>query len=409
MGGIIFLLLAAAGILSGLRMYYGAGDSTYVYVSDPLTASEYSHYEEALTAPASITTAAAATTLAQATLARRKFEERNINVSIGPLTIEQAILVKYGQLIDIKARAIAFADDNFFTGRIRQLRWTTPAPDMFFAHMMIDHPVKDVPYGVGNKSGSEAVGTHMTAGSNSHPEFVPRALLTTQGDLPYRGASDWTRLPIGGSNTHLTSNGSVPSWIAQPVSAGTITVKEVDGTPNVSGVSTVRVSNGTLTDDGAGQVTVNTGGGSNPNTVDLDTAGSSVSSTSFADSNMAVAVSASTNYLLKAVVFFNTNATSVGIRLAFTFPAGATLKAGGYNSTGAGGANDQTVAISSTTAADTAIFITTTGPGATNSVAVIEGTLQVAGTAGTLTLRHASETATATSIEAGSYLMVTAI
>jgi hypothetical protein len=40
-----------------------------------------------------------------------------------------------------------------------------------------------------------------------------------------------------------------------------ITVKEADGTPNVSNVSTIVVSNGTLTNDGGGQVTISTGGG----------------------------------------------------------------------------------------------------------------------------------------------------
>jgi len=40
-----------------------------------------------------------------------------------------------------------------------------------------------------------------------------------------------------------------------------LTVKEADGSPNVSNVRTIVVSNGTLTDNGAGQVTVTTGGG----------------------------------------------------------------------------------------------------------------------------------------------------
>jgi hypothetical protein len=43
--------------------------------------------------------------------------------------------------------------------------------------------------------------------------------------------------------------------------AGSLQVKEVDGAPDVSGVSIIRVSNGTLTSDGAGQVTITTGGG----------------------------------------------------------------------------------------------------------------------------------------------------
>jgi len=40
-----------------------------------------------------------------------------------------------------------------------------------------------------------------------------------------------------------------------------LNITEVDGSPNVSGVSKIIVSNGTLTDDGAGSVTITTGGG----------------------------------------------------------------------------------------------------------------------------------------------------
>lgn len=43
--------------------------------------------------------------------------------------------------------------------------------------------------------------------------------------------------------------------------AGTITlVKEADGSPAISNVTTLVFSNGSLTDDGGGQVTVTTGG-----------------------------------------------------------------------------------------------------------------------------------------------------
>ena len=51
------------------------------------------------------------------------------------------------------------------------------------------------------------------------------------------------------------------SGIAAYASGVSLTVKEADGSPNVSNVRTIVVSNGTLTDDGAGQVTVTTGGG----------------------------------------------------------------------------------------------------------------------------------------------------
>lgn len=46
-----------------------------------------------------------------------------------------------------------------------------------------------------------------------------------------------------------------------PVSTGTLTVRETDGTPTVLNVNTIVVTTGTLTDDGGGQVTIDTGGG----------------------------------------------------------------------------------------------------------------------------------------------------
>lgn len=45
-------------------------------------------------------------------------------------------------------------------------------------------------------------------------------------------------------------------------------VKEIDGAPDVTGVSIIRVTNGTLTDDGGGQVTLSIGGGSNHDLLD---------------------------------------------------------------------------------------------------------------------------------------------
>ena len=41
-----------------------------------------------------------------------------------------------------------------------------------------------------------------------------------------------------------------------------LTVEEQDGNPTVSNVNTIRVSNGTLTDEGGGVVSIVTGGGS---------------------------------------------------------------------------------------------------------------------------------------------------
>ena len=133
-------------------------------------------------------------------------------------------------------------------------------------------------------------------------------------------------------------------------------------------------------------------------------AGSVVSSTSFADTDMAIAVAANTNYRIWAAIFFNTNATTVGIRIAFNGPASPTLfKVGGFVSTGAAGTNDSTIAQSAHINYDTP-YVTTSGPGATNAVSFFSGVLMNGSNAGTLVVRHASETATTTTIEAGSFL-----
>lgn len=60
----------------------------------------------------------------------------------------------------------------------------------------------------------------------------------------------------GGANLTCSRLGTVPR--------GSITVAEEDGTPNVTGVSTITVSSGSLTDDTGGAVSVVTGSGGTP-------------------------------------------------------------------------------------------------------------------------------------------------
>jgi hypothetical protein len=67
-----------------------------------------------------------------------------------------------------------------------------------------------------------------------------------------------TIVKLGGLSTEfLKADGSTSSS-----TSGTITVKEADGTPNVTTVDTIVFQNGEVTDDGGGQVTINAGGGS---------------------------------------------------------------------------------------------------------------------------------------------------
>ena len=126
-------------LLSGLWLFYG--ESQYVHVTNPVAANQFSWWEDVIYDD-TVTTATAATTLANAILAQRVNEERQIAVKIGPLTYGQAIQIKAGQLIQIKWRAIPDADDAYVSRRISELRWSTPEPFSFFADMILDRPIK---------------------------------------------------------------------------------------------------------------------------------------------------------------------------------------------------------------------------------------------------------------------------
>lgn len=135
-------------LISGLYLFYGADPNSYVHVSDPTQANLYLHRETVIYDD-TITTAAEATAKANAILRFRKYEERTINVTIGPLTDAELGSIRPGQTIEIKARAIAYADDSFYSGRISQLKETSPAPGVYFVHLQIDRPFRMGRFGKG--------------------------------------------------------------------------------------------------------------------------------------------------------------------------------------------------------------------------------------------------------------------
>lgn len=68
-----------------------------------------------------------------------------------------------------------------------------------------------------------------------------------------------------------------PQQVLMPTgSASSLTVQEVDGSPSVVGVREIIVSNGTLTDNKHGQVTITTGGGGGGGNVDSVVAGNNI-------------------------------------------------------------------------------------------------------------------------------------
>lgn len=115
---------------------------------------------------------------------------------------------------------------------------------------------------------------HFTEGSIDHGSI---AGLTDDDHTGYLLA-DGTRaltgnIDLGGNNltgvglitgdNHFTGSVTAEAFYTTSGGAvgGAITVKEVDGNPSVASVDTIVVTNGTLTDDGSGQVTITTGGG----------------------------------------------------------------------------------------------------------------------------------------------------
>jgi len=122
----------------------------------------------------------------------------------------------------------------------------------------------------------------------------------------------------------------------------------------------------------------------------------------FADiTGLSFAVAASTNYYFRFVTHFITDATTTGARFGVNGPASPTaLRVGGFLGSGTGAMSS-----GSQNAYDTAILATTTGPGTTPTLGVIEGILRNGSNAGTLVLRGQAENVTpdgTVTVQAGS-------
>lgn len=134
----------------------------------------------------------------------------------------------------------------------------------------------------------------------------------------------------------------------------------------------------------------------------------SKSATAYADStNMTLPLLANKNYAFKFLIFYTTNATSVGIKLAIKGPSGCTAYARvdgpiTLGTTTAAASIVAGVQASGDISTDLPCLEPATGPGTTATWVVIEGTIANGANAGNLILRHGSETATATTILANS-------
>lgn len=106
-------------------------------------------------------------------------------------------------------------------------------------------------------------------------------------------------------------------------------------------------------------------------------------------------------YRFRFVIFFTTNAATVAIRLGVNGPTG-TLRYGVYIPATAPSGAGSAIIHASGAALNAEAIAATAGPGAVATMAIIEG-IFIATAGGTLTVRHGSETASATTILANSF------
>lgn len=94
-----------------------------------------------------------------------------------------------------------------------------------------------------------------TTGAAAAPTF--RSLVSA--DLPAISLNSLSDVVITGPATGQLLEYDGANWVN--AAAYSLTVEEEDGTPSVTGVNEIKVSNGTLTDNGGGSVSVTTGSG----------------------------------------------------------------------------------------------------------------------------------------------------
>lgn len=130
--------------------------------------------------------------------------------------------------------------------------------------------------------------------------------------------------------------------------------------------------------------------------------------TSFADiTGLTYPVKSGKRYAFEAHLVHQTNATTTGSRFGVNGPATPTLLAASQISGETPGIAASNIAIGVATAYDTALSASTTGPGATNTLAIVSGLIQPSAD-GTFALRCASEVAVAGGlvIKAGSWMLL---
>ncbi|HYI66330.1 MAG TPA: hypothetical protein VEW95_05365 [Candidatus Limnocylindrales bacterium] len=213
-------------LLSGGVLRYG-GDGFVTETRDTVK-DEYDYWVEAVNEDGVDDATAAADRLAHI-IDEQQYESRTYDLAV-LLRADQVCLVKPGQMIDIKARAIPDADDAYVTRRIAELRRLWAGPGYYLHQFKLDRP--------------------LLAGRRT-PGTRDRALVT----MP-RGGDDIL------DNANASDGGDSTKYAGEHHVHGTgVQVREVDGAPSEDNVTQIRFSNGAVTVLSDGVVEVDAGGG----------------------------------------------------------------------------------------------------------------------------------------------------
>jgi hypothetical protein len=247
-------------LLSGGVLRHGEG---VVTETRSAVADDYDYWVEPINDPRAAGTADASARLS-AILDARQYEDRTYQVAI-QLHNTEVNLVQAGQMIDIKARAIPDADDQFVTRRIASLEWQWIGPEHWLAVMELDRPAKtgrrtpgvttavkavvDVQQESAERTSADAA--HVAAG-DPHPGYVLESLLDAKGDLISATADNTpAKLTVGANGTFLKADSAQPSGLTWDTPAGGsgLVIEEADGNPTGTATKLV-LPNATLSYSG---------------------------------------------------------------------------------------------------------------------------------------------------------------
>lgn len=188
---------------------------------------------------------------------------------------------------------------------------------------------------LGNNSGAGGVVDELTGAEVR--TIIGNTTAQWNADKIQGKTVDDTNIANGYILKYNSTSGNL-EYAAESGGGGSLTVKEEDGTPSVSSVTEIKVTNGTLTDNGSGSVSITTGGGSS---IPIEEKTSDYAATDANDGKMwmrtdagAPTVKTVINYDMDGAWSINSN--SIGTARYYAGWAGtesAALLFGGYNGT----------------------------------------------------------------------------